>query len=101
MILIVLASDPMRSSFYEMGIETSINFSDAGTDVEVVIEGDFLRALKNSDDNSVYLKKLRQLALYDIKTYTFDDDSRLFEIFKGLIKTSDRRFFDNKKVVVF
>ena len=63
-ILVVLSSDPLKSDLYEQGIEVTLNLADADVSVEADFEGEFLKALKEASNDSIFYKKLKQINLY-------------------------------------
>ena len=64
--IIVITSDPDKNSDFEQGLEIAMTLSDLELKCSVSIEGDFLSKIENCSKDSVYLKKLKQLELFDI-----------------------------------
>ena len=63
---ILIASDPYISQSYEQGIEVALDLAEAGVEVEVVVTSDFERCYEGISPDSQILKKMSQLALFDI-----------------------------------
>lgn len=64
--IIVISTDPEKNSDYEQGLEIAMTLSEIGINCCVCLEGDFLRKLEDSFEDIIYLKKLKQLELFDI-----------------------------------
>lgn len=63
---VILSTSPYSSQSYEQGIEVALNLAEAEQLVQVLLVGDFEQAYFNSQDQAVFRKKLKQLALFDI-----------------------------------
>lgn len=70
---VILSSSPYSSQSYEQGIEVALNLAEAEQTVQVLLVGDFERAYLNSQDQAVFRKKLKQLALFDIPCLSTKD----------------------------
>ncbi len=75
---VILASDPYTSQSYEQGIEVALNLAEAGIEVQVAVASDFQRIYEGMDPESVILKKLNQLELFDIPVISGVDDCCIF-----------------------
>ena len=82
---VILSSSPFVSQSYEQGIEVALNLAEAEIGVRVLLAGDFARAIKSSKAESIFVKKLKQLELFDIPCLTpsdpidnFDDGALTF-----------------------
>ncbi len=100
-ILVVLSSDPQKSDLYEQGIEVMLNLADAEVSVEAYFEGDFLRALKEAHNDSIFYKKLKQINLYEVKCSSKDKSLSLGEDFDLQLVNPKEYFSQFKKIVVF
>lgn len=82
---ILLASDPYTSQSYEQGIEVALNLAEAGIEVQVVLASDFLRSYECMKEDSLILKKLNQLALFDIPVTAGIDDCCILDMDAGVM----------------
>ncbi len=82
---ILLASDPYTSQSYEQGIEVALNLAEAGIEVQVVLASDFLRASECMKEDSLILKKLNQLELFDIPVIKGIDDCYILNMNDGVM----------------
>ena len=96
-ILVVLSSDPLKSDLYEQGIEVTLNLADAEVSVEAYFEGEFLKALKEASNDSIFYKKLKQINLYEVKCSSNDKALFLAEDFEQFIahKADEEANYDN------
>lgn len=83
--LVIFASDPIIKSTYEQGIEVALNLAEAEIPVKTVMTGDFYRAYLNSDADSVFRKKIKQLTLFDLELLTSENLAALFKISDGVM----------------
>ncbi len=70
--IILLQSAPLDSQAYEQGLEIAMSYGDFFEDnnIRVVLSGEFLQALLDSNPQSVFVKKLKQLELFEIATFS-------------------------------
>lgn len=70
--IILLQSSPKGSQAYEQGLEIAMSYGDFFEDnnIKVVISGEFLQAVLSSNMQDVFIKKLKQLELFEIKTFS-------------------------------
>lgn len=100
-ILVVLSLDPLKSDLYEQGIEVTLNLADAEVSVEAYFEGEFLKALKEASNDSIFYKKLKQINLYEVKCSSNDKALSLAEDFDLHLVNPKDYFSQFKKIVVF
>lgn len=100
-ILVVLSSDPLKSDLYVQGIEVTLNLADAEVSVEAYFEGEFLKALKEASNDSIFYKKLKQINLYEVKCSSNDKALSLAEDFDLHLVNPKGYFSQFKKIVVF
>ncbi len=97
MILIVISSNPLKSSAYIQGIEVALNICEAQEGcIEVVTAGAFNDAFLCADKNDDLVKRLRQLDLYEIPFHT---TSRDFDDKITCVSLRDRVEHCNKVIV--
>lgn len=72
-LVIEIASSPATSQAYEHAIELAIALSDVEKDVVVWISGEAALAamMLSQDENCIFVKKLKQLALLEIKCVVY------------------------------
>ena len=83
--LVIFALDPVIKSTYEQGIEVALNLAEAEIPVKTVMTGDFFRAYQNADADSVFRKKIKQLALFDLELLTPENLGALLKISDGVM----------------
>lgn len=81
---VVLSTSPLISPFYEDGIEVALTAADMEVNTEVVLTGDFLAYVNSANSDSLVLKKLKQLELYEIEP-SYDENFKAGSA-KDLIK---------------
>ncbi len=98
MVLIVLASSPFESTFYQQGIEAALNIADAREgSVSVLLSGDFLKSLNTLTLKQDHVKKLGQFELFEVPVFAPAETPLDF-----VKKVSERELVETaEKVVTF
>lgn len=72
--LIILQSDPRLNHDYEQGIELAISYGDLveANDITVLVAGAFLQELVHAHGDEVFVKKLKQLELFEVEAVALE-----------------------------
>ena len=70
--IIFLQSSPRDSQAYEQGLEMAMSYGDFFEDnnIKVIISGAFLQSVLVSNEQDIFIKKLKQLELFEIETFS-------------------------------
>lgn len=70
MIVIILDELPNYSNAYEQGIDLIMAAADYEIESCLMLSDNFANFLKEQANNSIYIKKLKQIELFEIKAYS-------------------------------
>ncbi len=69
-LLVVLNSDPIEDNWWEQGLDIATTIVDLEGSVKVLLQGKMLDSIANMSAEQTVLKKLKQLSLFGIETYS-------------------------------